>query len=78
MPLSLYQLSKLTTFLNTIWHKAIIGVSYIKARMGEKSTWIMFGAAIAGASSLPAPWSYFSLVVGVIAGMCPDVRHNNC
>lgn len=48
------------------------GIGYIKDRLWEPSTWLMFGAAIAGASSLPKPWSYMSLFCGVVAGMIPN------
>ena len=54
------------------------GIGFIKARLEERSTWIWIGTAVAGASSLPKPWNYFSLAVGVIAGMCPNKdEHDN-
>lgn len=45
---------------------------YLRNRLNEKSTWLLFGGAIAAASALPWPWSLASCVVGVIAALVPD------
>jgi hypothetical protein len=45
---------------------------YIKARMDERSTWMLFVAGISGASALPYPWNLGFLVVSVIAAFVPD------
>ena len=46
--------------------------TYIKDRLDERSTWMLFGASVATASALPFPWSVASVVVGVVAAMTPD------
>lgn len=46
--------------------------AYIKARINERSTWLLIGGSVAAASALPAPWSYVSMGVGVIAAFTPD------
>ena len=47
-------------------------LSYIKARLNERSTWTAFGLAFGAASLLDWPWSVASAVVGVIAALVPD------
>lgn len=47
-------------------------LSYLKARANERSTWMLFGAAIATASALPMPWAAASIVVGLIGALVPD------
>lgn len=47
-------------------------VSYIRARLDERSTWILFGAAITAAAALPWPWSLISCVVGICGALVPD------
>lgn len=47
-------------------------MEYIRRRLNERSTWILFATAITVASALPWPWSVFSCVVGVIGAMIPD------
>jgi len=46
--------------------------AYIRARLDERSTWIMIGAGITGAAALEWPWSLVSAIVGVIAALVPD------
>jgi len=46
--------------------------TYIRARLDERSTWIMIGAGITGAAALEWPWSLVSAIVGVIAALVPD------
>lgn len=50
---------------------------FVKSRLGEKSSWICIGGAVAAASALPAPWSYFSLGCGIVAGMIPNDGHHH-
>lgn len=45
---------------------------YIKARLGERSTWLLIGAGIAGAAALVWPWSAIAAVVAVIGALVPD------
>jgi hypothetical protein len=47
-------------------------IQFLKARLNERSTWLLIGTGIAAASALPAPWSYVSAAVGVIAALVPD------
>jgi hypothetical protein len=47
-------------------------IQFLKARLSERSTWLLIGTSATAASALPAPWSYVSIVVGVIAALVPD------
>lgn len=47
-------------------------IAYLKARLEERSTWMLIGAGIAAASALPWPWSIASVVVASIAALVPD------
>lgn len=47
-------------------------VSYIRQRLDERSTWILFGAAVTAAAALPWPWSLIMAIVGVIGALVPD------
>jgi hypothetical protein len=47
-------------------------VSYIRSRLNERSTWILFGAAVTAAAALPWPWSIIMAAVGVIGALVPD------
>lgn len=47
-------------------------LSFIKARISERSTWLLIGTSVAAASALVAPWSYVSMAVGAIAAFVPD------
>jgi hypothetical protein len=49
-------------------------LSYLKARLGEGSTWTAFGVAAAGAAALAAPWSYVAVACGVIAALVPTTK----
>lgn len=42
-----------------------------KARLNEKSTYVAIVAAIGIAALLPAPWSYASVIVGVLGAIIP-------
>lgn len=46
--------------------------AYIKARLSERSTYLLIGAAITAAAALPWPWSLVSAIVGTIAAFTPD------
>ena len=46
-------------------------VSYIKARLGEKSTWAAIGMGVTGAAALVIPWSYIFIAVAVIGALVP-------
>lgn len=47
-------------------------IRYIRARLGERSTWLLIGAGVAGAAALMSPWSYVAAAIGVIAALVPD------
>jgi len=49
-------------------------IAFIKARLSERSTWLLIGTGLAAASMLSAPWSYISAAVGVITALVPDGR----
>jgi hypothetical protein len=47
-------------------------IDYIAERLEERSTWSDVIVAVAAAAVLPAPWSYVSIVVGVVKALVPD------
>lgn len=47
-------------------------LGYLKARLGERSTWVGVGVACGAAAALSTPWNAISFGVGVIASMIPD------
>jgi hypothetical protein len=47
-------------------------IAFIKARLSERSTWLLIGTSVAAASALVAPWSYVSMAVGAVAALIPD------
>ena len=47
-------------------------LTYLKACLGERSTWLLIGAGIAGAAALVWPWSLVAAIVAVIAALVPD------
>ena len=46
-------------------------VSYLKARLEEKSTWAAIGVGVTGAAALVIPWSYIFIAVAVIGALVP-------
>ena len=44
----------------------------IKARLGERSTWLLIGSGVGTAAMLPWPWSVVSAVVHTAAALVPD------
>lgn len=46
-------------------------LSYLKARLGERSTWGAIGMGVTGAAALAAPWSYAFMAAGVIGALVP-------
>jgi hypothetical protein len=53
-------------------------LSYLKARLGERTTYAGILTAIAGASQLVSPWSYASIVVGVVMVLIPTKGGDEC
>ena len=54
------------------WLKGIGRLArFIKARMGEKSTWAALGMGVTGAAALVSPWSYAFIACGVIGALVP-------
>ena len=47
-------------------------IRFIRARLNERSTWLLIGTGVATAAALSPPWSYVSAIVGVIAALVPD------
>lgn len=46
-------------------------LSYMKARLEEKSTWAAVGVGVAAAASLVVPWNYIFIAVAVIGALAP-------
>lgn len=47
-------------------------MTYLRKRLNERSTWLLIGAGVTAASALPAPWSFASMAVAVVAALVPD------
>jgi hypothetical protein len=47
-------------------------IAYLKARLDERSTWLLIGTGVTAAAALEWPWSLVSFVVAVIAALVPD------
>jgi hypothetical protein len=47
-------------------------IAYIKARLDERSTWLLIGAAVTAAEALKWPWSLVSVIVGIVGALVPD------
>jgi hypothetical protein len=45
---------------------------YIKARLGEGSTWTAIGAGAAAVAAFSPPWSYIGFGCAVLAAMVPN------
>ena len=45
---------------------------YLKARLSERSTWMLIAAGVTGAAALVWPWSAIFCAVSVIAALIPD------
>ena len=45
---------------------------YIKARLNERSTWLLIGSGIGTSAILEWPWSLVSALVHTIAALVPD------
>lgn len=46
-------------------------IQYIKARIGERSTWASIVAAITLGATLTAPYSWIAIGAGVIGALVP-------
>lgn len=47
-------------------------ISYIKARLEERTTWAAISAAIVGAAAVSPPYSYLLIGVGIIGAIVPS------
>lgn len=47
-------------------------IQYLKARLDERSTWLLIGAGITAAAALAWPWSLVSVIVATIGALVPD------
>lgn len=45
---------------------------FLKARLGERSTWAAIGIAVAGGGVLPTPYSWIFIAVGAIGALIPE------
>jgi len=46
-------------------------LSFVKARLAERSTWTMIGAGVTGAAALASPWSFVFAGTALVAAMVP-------
>ena len=49
-------------------------LSYLKRRLGERSTWVAIGLGIPAAAVLSLPWSAMALIVAVIGTLVPEPK----
>ena len=47
-------------------------LQFLKARLGEKSTWAAIGVGIAGGAALPSPYSWLFIAVGIVGALLPE------
>jgi hypothetical protein len=47
-------------------------LSYLKARLGERSTWAALGAGVTGAAALAAPWAYVFVALAAVGVLVPS------
>lgn len=47
-------------------------LTYIKARLEERSTWLLIGTAVTGAAALEWPWSLVVALIGIASSLVPD------
>lgn len=47
-------------------------LGFLKARLGERSTWMAIGLGVSGAAALVWPWSAGFLGVAIIAALIPE------
>lgn len=47
-------------------------IRFLKARLGEKSSWAAIGVGIAGGGALPSPYSWLFILTGVIGALIPE------
>jgi hypothetical protein len=52
-------------------------LSYVKARLEEKSTWAAIGIGVTGAAALVIPWNYVFIAVAVIGALVPTTSKDN-
>lgn len=50
---------------------------YIKKRLNERSTWMLFTAGVASAAALVWPWSLVFAILSVVAAFVPDGEMSN-
>lgn len=46
--------------------------AYLRDRLDERSTWLLFGAAVSAAAALEWPWSLIFCVIGIIGALVPN------
>ena len=52
-------------------------ISYLKARLNERSTFAAIGAGVTGAAALSPPWSYAFIGVAVLGALVPTGGQDN-
>jgi fumarate reductase subunit D len=51
--------------------------AYLRARLDERSTWLLIGAGCTAAAALAWPWNVISFVVAVIGALVPSGGGND-
>lgn len=46
-------------------------LTYLKARLGERGTWVAIGAGVTAAAALSEPWSYVFVAIAVVGALVP-------
>jgi hypothetical protein len=49
-------------------------IAYVKARIGEHSTWASIVLAVTGGAALASPYSWLAIAAGVIGALVPTGR----
>lgn len=53
-------------------------IAYLERRLKEKSTWAAIGAAVTGAATLPAPYSWIVILLASIGVLVPTKGRGDC
>jgi hypothetical protein len=52
-------------------------IAYLKARLDERSTWLMIGAGVTAAAALRWPWDLVAATVATIGALVPSKDNGN-
>jgi len=51
---------------------------YLKARLGERSTYMFITSSMIPLAVVPPPLSYFGTGILIIAALCPNPKKDDC